>query len=413
MRPALLSLLFACDPPKPDDSGAATGPTWYQDVEPIVTAKCATCHATGGIAPFPLTTYEEAAPYASWMKSAVQSGEMPPWPADSACNTYQFDRSLSAEQIEAIAAWSDAGALEGDAANPAAPLDVAIPALSRADVTLQIDEPYTPALSPDECRCFVFDWDEGTSYVTGFGVEPDEDRVVHHVIAYRISPDDADTVRAFDDAEDGPGYACYGGPNADGAGSDRVDSDWLGGWVPGSTGNDYPDGTGIKVEDGSLVVVQFHYNVETAGPLPDQSSVSFKVDDSVDKEAAVAKILDPTWVLGDNMIIPAGETATYSYTYEVPLGVRVYQLGLHMHNLGQSASMVASTGGSDVCMLDIPEWDFHWQGSYTLDTAQVLSRGDTVTLTCTFDNSAGTTDVAWGENSSDEMCLGTAYGTLD
>lgn len=48
-------------------SAAASPPTFYRDVLPLLEARCQTCHRPGGIAPIPLLTYVETRPWAgSW-----------------------------------------------------------------------------------------------------------------------------------------------------------------------------------------------------------------------------------------------------------------------------------------------------------------------------------------------------------
>jgi hypothetical protein len=85
-----------------------------------------------------------------------------------------------------------------------------------------------------------------------------------------------------------------------------------------------------------------------------------------------------------------------------------------MHTHGTSARFDIHRGGEATnkeCMLDIPSWDFHWQGAYPFKTAKTFNPGDTLYLECHFDNSKGTTDLNWGEGTGDEMCLGAFYVT--
>jgi hypothetical protein len=67
-------------------------------------------------------------------------------------------------------------------------------------------------------------------------------------------------------------------------------------------------------------------------------------------------------------------------------------------------------------LLHIPAWDFHWQDAYFLQTPVAVTTGDTLRISCTFDNSregqpvVGGKQLApryvlWGEGTSDEMCL--------
>jgi len=69
-------------------------------------------------------------------------------------------------------------------------------------------------------------------------------------------------------------------------------------------------------------------------------------------------------------------------------------------------------GGGEACLLDIPRWDFHWQGSYGLVEPVVFNPGDQLRLSCTWDN-ATMSDVTWGEGTTDEMCLGSFYYTVN
>ena len=58
---------------------AATAPTYYRDVAPILDAKCTTCHRLGGIAPFSLTSQADAKSHAAGIVQLTHAGVMPPW----------------------------------------------------------------------------------------------------------------------------------------------------------------------------------------------------------------------------------------------------------------------------------------------------------------------------------------------
>lgn len=410
--------LIGCDdfvvmPPQECDGGSVTGDvTWYQDVQPIVETHCQACHSPGNIAPFPLMTYADARPQAAAMKADTQAHVMPPWPPDDACNAYDKDRMMTAAEIATIAAWADGCAPEGDAATQVHGTPPT-GGLSRVDVEIGPPQPYTPATTAtvhDDYRCFLVDWPVvGTTHVTGFKVEPDARAEVHHVIAYLALPEDVAAYEALDPS--GAGWTCFGGPSA-GTGAQ---ASWLGAWVPGSLGDDYPAGTGIRIPGGSKIIVQMHYNTDYTEAVPDNTMVQFKTDDTVAKEARIVTWLDPQWPQGDNMLIPAGESRTFTYTADNPLAASLdlWAVGLHMHALGESGNLIIghANGSADTCALDIPSWDYSWQGNYFLSTPEVIGPNDTLSVSCTFTNTR-TEDVAWGEGTADEMCLGTLYGTL-
>ena len=149
----VLFALLACD-----KGGGEV--TWHQDVAPIVAERCAGCHTEGTIAPFALDNYESAAPLAAAMAAAVERGSMPPWLARDTedCQPelpWRGDLRMTADEIEVLREWADAGAPEGDPARaaelPSAPeLDIRDP-----DLVMPFTEPYTVEGTRDDFQCFV------------------------------------------------------------------------------------------------------------------------------------------------------------------------------------------------------------------------------------------------------------------
>lgn len=415
--------------------GDAPAVTYQRDVRPIVEAKCVTCHHEGGIAPFALTSYAGAAKQRRAIRAAVSDRIMPPWLAAKGCADYYGDRSLSDEQIATIVKWADLGGAEGDPADYRPPPATQALGLSRVDLHLPLAASYTPKLSPDEYRCFVLDWSPTTTkFVSGFRANPGTPAIVHHVIAFLIQPEDAAKAVAADDAEPGPGYTCFGDANIPGALPGL-----LGTWAPGSQGTDFWPGTGLKVRPGSKVVLQVHYNTLTTAPAPDLTSVDMKLDDTVAKEAVSVFWTDYFgWVVGKKMNIPANAPDTmhefsadptsfmsYLSNGAIPdnTPVKLYGTGFHMHTRGARGRIDIRHGdGSDECLLEIPRWDFHWQGSYGFMQPKVVKPGDQVHLECHWDNSPDHQpvvngvplvphDLNWGEKTTDEMCLSGFYVT--
>ena len=67
----------------------------------------------------PLTTYEQARPWARAIKEEVVTRRMPKWHAARGYGAFSNDPSLSPFEIALIAAWADGGAPRGnDAAKP-------------------------------------------------------------------------------------------------------------------------------------------------------------------------------------------------------------------------------------------------------------------------------------------------------
>lgn len=389
-----------------DDSAAPTaeGVPW-SDVAPILESNCSSCHQSGAIAAFlPITTAAEAAGARERIAAAVQSGAMPPWPADPSCADYEGDLRLSDAEIATIVGWAegtDEG--EGELAPPQAASQ-----LSRVDFSMGPEAPYTPTIEPDDYRCFLFDWPAGSTFMTGYDVDIDNAEVVHHVVVYKAPGELRAEFEALDEADEGAGYTCYGGPGL----VDDASAEWLGAWAPGGVSGDLPEGTGVWVEEGEVVILQMHYNTSAAGPQPDQSQVSFKVDDSVDHPGVIQPWADPSWLGSERMEIPAGSSATHDFSYTFGDDYLVWTAALHMHTLGERAELRIDRGdGSEACMLRIEDWDFHWQRTYRFTEAKPIADGDAVSVECSWDN-PGEEAVYWGEGTGDEMCLGTFLITL-
>ena len=413
----------------------ARAPTYYQQVKPILDARCSSCHMAGGIGPFSLRTYPQARTQRAAIAAAVRSRIMPPWHADPGYRAYLGNPSLSRAQISAIARWAAQGAPKGDPRAPGRPLPPIRGGLSREDVRLPLPA-YLPRRkgSADDYHCFVLNWPQQPRYVTGFDIVPGRRRQVHHIIVYVASPADAATVDGWDARESGPGYGCYGGPGASGA--RQIRARLLAGWAPGGSGGDLPAGTGTLVEPGSRLIVQIHYNLEATTPRPDRSVVVLKLDDAVQKRGAFAPVVNLGWLISPQSFrLPAGsKRVVHSWTgdprpalellgsdLDLRNGFVMHSALLHMHRLGERArlTLLRSSGRSEV-LLSISRWDFNWQRDYRFATPVRFENGDRLALRCEHDNSRANQPlrngrrqpprtVTWGEDSSDEMCIGFVY----
>ncbi len=458
MRPILTLFLLAtaCD--------TAPAPTWNADARRVVLSRCASCHQDGDIAPFPLTTYEEVVRFAAPVRASIEAGAMPPWQAADGCNDYDDNFDLTADERALLLDWLDAGTPEGEPVTEEPPTVTEDP--FRVDLELMLPEAYTPAGEPDDYRCQLIELPfEETTFLTGLRVAPDQRALVHHTIVFGVGPDDVETYRALDEADDGPGYTCFGGPMGTGSvdGGMPADPDepgplagasgeaggsttWLGSWVPGAKRGPFPEGTGLRLEPGTMLVVQMHYNTLSAAPVADQSSLELMLSSEVEREAYLMPLTDVAWptglaMLGDPMTIPAGEPSVTHSTIAEPGGLlmsnlrrrlgaepdeilELHNAGLHMHQLGRSGSIgVVRPSGDEDCVLRIDEWDFSWQGSGSLREPMELGPDDGLSLSCTWDNSAenqplidgeaqSPRDIEWGEGTTDEMCLAVVYMTV-
>jgi hypothetical protein len=406
-------------------SAAPAGPTYFQDVKPILDGRCAGCHRAGGIAPFRLSGYLDAYRHRLAIAEAVRTRSMPPWHADSRVRRYLYDPTLTNEQISVLTRWAARRGPRGDASRPGAPLPSVSPRLSRVDLRIPMRAAYRPQrrAGGDDYRCFVLPWTPNRErFLTGFNLRPGQPRQVHHIIVYLAPQQHSQTVEAWEREDARPGYGCYGGPSA--TGRQGLGFQFLAGWVPGSFGTDFARDTGIRIAPGSRLVLQVHYNLQSADRVrPDRSVVELKLDDAVERRAVYAPFVDAGWILSRRRFtIPARRNRiTHSFTgdprelfrilgggIDYSRGFTIHSVLLHMHRLGDRTSLRVVRAGGGETLLSIRDWDFNWQREYHLARPERFNPGDRLAIRCEHANGTRLTRT-WGEDSADEMCIAFLY----
>jgi hypothetical protein len=280
---------------------------------------------------------------------------------------------------------------------------------------------------------------------------PGNRKVAHHFVVYAIEPAMAQRFRELDDAESGAGYQCFGGalPDRLGSRANRAEYEkrypdgvrelnrnnfWLAHWAPGMDGHVFPEGTGIRMKPGSVLVVQLHYySKEAPGERDEGSRLDFMTAPSVTRRAFHLAQTNGDWMNGDrpgSIRVPAGDTASVSLTEDLGdyLGMiaaitgvprerigalELHSANLHMHAIGQSADVtLLRAGGTQETLLSIPRWDLGWQRDFTFTQPKVFTRdqiaGTKLRLRCTYFNPKDHA-VFGGLGSDEEMCFNFSY----
>lgn len=332
---------------------------------------------------------------------------------------------------------------------------------------LAMPEPYTPSAptyGTDDYRCFLLDPElDRRTFVTGVDVRPGHEETVHHVILFRVEPDQVAAANAMDSGEPGQGWTCFGGTGLSSGVGDQLDgAPWLGAWAPGGGERVMGKDIGIALEKGSRVIMQVHYNL-LAGQSPDVSAARLRVaagdrdlkpletmllpapvelpcrpgheEPLCDREAAVRDVIgrfgDQAGQTvaglqflcgGDLADPPAGPVQRCDRNVLEPAVVRA--AAGHMHLLGRSITIELNPGRADHrTLLRIRPWNFDEQGAVPLAEPARIGPGDVLRVTCR--HSQGMRDllpaladqperyVVWGEGTTDEMCLGIVMLTRD
>lgn len=324
-------------------------------------------------------------------------------------------------------------------------------------MTLTMPESYTPSaptgVGTDDYRCFLLDPGlDRDVWLTGSNVLPGNPQVVHHVILFRIPPDNVAEAERLDADQDGEGRTCFGGTGVSGDFTNVDDASWLAAWAPGGDETKVRDGYGVHLDAGSRIVMQVHYNL-LQGAAPDTSSTQLRWmpaardlnplhtyltpapvempcraahDDSplCDRDAAVADVMSRFGAAGNtNSLLhllcgtEVKASTTTSCTRTVGRPMTILGVAGHMHLLGRSLKIEVDPDTPEArTILDIPVWDFDDQGTKPIAPVH-LQPFDTVRITCrhvqwlrdvlpAFESSREDRYVIWAEGSTDEMCLG-------
>jgi len=402
-------------------------PTYTHDVAPILRAKCEGCHHAGEVAPFSLDDYKQASAWAVDIKRYTQNGQMPPWkPASDYGNLRDVAaHTLSADEKALLAKWADGGAPLGN------PKEMPAPAqynsdwkMGTPDVVLQPEKEYH--LGPDGedvYRNFVVKTNfTEDRWIRAIECRPGNRSVVHHIINYVDANHAADKLEGQDhDGE--PGFTVSGG------GPGFETTKFLGGWAPGNDPVEAPAGVGTVLPKGSNLVIQVHYH-RNGKPETDLTKIGlYFAHGKIDKEVRTGIVIN------FGFKIPYGETnhevKANNFLTPIITDVHILTVMPHMHLLGRDMKIWAvpapgtsntSGGTTEKPLVWIKDWDFNWQGTYVLKEPMALAKGSSVQLISHYDNSeqnprnpnrAHPRAATWGEQTTDEMCVGFYTFTID
>jgi hypothetical protein len=333
---------------------------------------------------------------------------MPPWKPKAGFGEFRDEPRLTDAEIATIAAWVEAGTPEGDRADLPPPRDFPEGGwqLGEPDLVLtMVDDFEVYASGRDIIRQFVIPTGlTQDKWVTAVEFRPGNPRVAHHAIFFT---DSTGRARQLDAEDEQPGFSRFG----------FIPSGGIGGWAVGTLPRPLPDGTGMRLTKGSDLVVQMHYH-PSGKPEKDRSSLGLYF-----AKGPVKKQVAGFPVFGWRFQWPAGEERIKTTgRFRVPVDLHAISVFPHMHMLGRDFKMTATLpDGTVIPLIEIEDWDFNWQQAYLYKSAIALPKGTMVDLVSHADNSAKNPvnphspprQVNFGEQTTDEMCIGFVGCTVD
>lgn len=383
--------------------------TWSNDVAQIFYNKCTSCHHTGGIAPFPLTTYQETSPMAAAIYGAISPGaahQMPPWPPDNNYQQYLHDRALTPAEKTTLFNWLNNGFPEGNAAQtPPPPVYNVGSVLGNGDLMVKMPNYVSNATAQsDDYVCFAVPTNLSQSRtIKAVEVVPGNMEIVHHALIY-IDHNGVET------------------SNTSGFCSSPSSSTTklLSAYVPGAAPLIFPSAAplklGVDIGPGSKIYFALHYPNGSSGMLDSTKVILHFYPQGTTGVRQVSA--EP--IIGDfNFNLPPNQITTLTEQYPpnggIPVSISALSVMPHMHLLGKSIKSYALAPNNIDTLkhINIPHWDFHWQGFYTFSHLQKIPAGYKVKGEAVFDNTANNPhnpysppqNVQFGENTTDEMFI--------
>jgi hypothetical protein len=388
----------------------SAAPTFYKDVLPVLQKNCQSCHRSGEAAPMPLITYQDARPWAKAIKQAVLSKKMPPWFADTQFGHFSNDRTLAKMDMDTITAWVDAGAPAGNAKDAPKPVEfIEGWNIGKPDVILEMPGEYeVPANGTIEYQHFVvptgFTEDKWVQVVE---LRPGNRAVVHHAAVF-VRPPESRWLRTVKPGEPASGKQAEAGLG--------LMEELLDFHVPGSVPHRLPPGQAKLIKAGSDLVFQMHYTANGKAAT-DRTRIGMVFAKELPRERIFT-----LQIANRGFVIPPGDPDyPVSANLTVQDQARIVALNPHMHLRGKSFEFRLATPGADPqVLLSVPHYDFSWQLQYYLAEPLQLSPGARIECSAKFNNSPNnkfnpdaTKEVRWGDQSWEEMMVGTVDVAID
>lgn len=405
--------------------GEVSAPTWYQDVQPIVSSRCGLCHGNPPAfgAPRSIGTWADTQavhptlgiPVHEVMAQRVGAPSSPMPPA--------AQPQLTTDQIDVIKRWSAGGGQEGvyvpppdggvpDAGSvpdsgPGIPwLDGGAspspgPGLRFLDTHARLDQdnnlPYPMQVTDTEYACWSYRvGGSGTQHAVYF--EPILDNIprIHHVMLF-LDRSNAET----SEEPVGP-TSCLGFPfQADGINL----ADFIAGWFPGRGPDWLPDGVGVDLQPSDRIIIQMHYDNVTEPGLTDFSGFRTLITNETGLQNAGVLGSGYIWLTPLN-----GTNETRETVCTVSRAFTGFAVIPHMHAYGTRIVFDVQRAGTNQWQVitEIPAWSFDDQPIVPVpNNMQRFNPGDRLRTRC-FWNTRGNT-VRQGEASNDEMCFNFLY----
>jgi hypothetical protein len=341
--------------------------SYAKDVAPILEANCVSCHTSGGIAPFAMSSYETVRGFAPMIREALRTDRMPPYHADPHVGSFRNDGNLTTDEMKTLVRWIEAGAPRGEGDDPLKAHVRAAPEweLGEPDLVLTLPAFTIPASGIVEYQNPVLEnpLKEGR-WLRASTINVGDRQAVHHL----LSP--------------------------------------VGGYAVGAESTVYSENTGVWVEPGQKLRFQLHYT-PYGKETTDVTRIGLYFHDAAPKYVRRSVVIANAGIEIPPHAARHEETAYITF----PEDAILYSVFPHAHYRGENMAVsIQKPGQKEELVLSLPKYDFNWQRGYEFSTPLDIPAGTRVITRYQYDNSAAnpanpdpTIRVTWGEQSHEEM----------
>jgi len=369
--------------------------TYSNQISRLLQKHCVRCHRPGQIAPFSLTAYEEVIGWAETICEVMDDERMPPWHANPEHGEFLNDARMTDGEKNLFYEWVQNGVPRGDESQLAKSVKYEERwQIGKPDIVFKMPKPFkVPAKGIVPYQYFYLDTNfEKDVWIKASEARPGNRSVVHHIFLFYLPPGQTE-------------------PNAEDPLFNTVAT-----FAPGVPAGTFQDDLARFIPAGSKLGFQVHYT-PTGSEQSDQSEVGLIF---VDPNEAVREARIQAAINLDFKIPPGAKKHSVKAEYQFTQDTYVHALVPHMHYRGRSFRFTANfPDGTQEILLDVPRYDFNWQNAYVLKKPKLMPEGAVMMCHGVFDNSEQnlvnpdpTAEVRWGDQTWDEMMLGTFVTSL-
>ncbi len=378
----------------------------FQEVATIIHQKCAICHQPTGAGPFSLITYQDIKQHAHKIRFSIESGIMPPWPADTNYSRFANELVLTRTEKEKLLRWIQLGCpIDEDTSRIHFAYTKHKPPFRKPDLIIPLQQAiYLNGNGIDHFFVvkmpYQLDKDTFVQYVE---FVPHQKKLVHHVNGHLLKYDEKrkfDYFNGLTHVEEPidnflEAYTKMGLTYKDA--KDNKPSSLLPVlipntvyYLPGFLPLYFKENIGgfYLPKKGVFFLNDIHYGpthracydssylkVYFAAKRPERPVYEGQMGTH-----GMSKIQPP-------LIIPPHTIKTFTTSLLIPADVSVLAVNPHMHLLGQSFLAFAITPTQDtIPLIRIPKWNFNWQYYYIFKKPVIIPKGSVIVAIGTYNN---------------------------